>query len=714
MLFRSLLLIAMACLAGAPAVAASKRHVPVPKAKPAIASAAAAESMTPIVPAVLPVAPAKVIAGPAPAFLSAAPVPAQFSKEQVALYRAGFAAVDAGHQGKFNEVLQQGGSEIGNKLLTWYWISRPGTNAPFDRIADFIAKNKDWPGQDTLARRAEDALSDDPSDARVLAWFAHREPVIGVGQMRLAEALLRTGKIEEGTARLRRAWIEGNFSAKDEARILKLHKGQIRAADNAARLDRLLWNQETGAAKRMLRLVSPDVRALSEARLALGELGGGVERLIRQVPSGLQDDPGLSYDRVRWRRLRGHDDQALELLLSPQAKGGDADKWWIERRIQARRSLAGGNISEAYRLAANHGQTSDKHSAEAEWLAGWIALRFLEEKHTALQHFLKLYGAVRTPISKARAAYWAGRAAEAIGDKAGAERWYREAAENTTTYYGQLAALKLGRRAGLALPPEPRPSAAVAEAFANKELVRAVYALAELGQQDRMRLFILRLNDLARSAPEHQLVADLAERVGRVDLGVASAKRSAQNGFTIVNRSFPLVDMPESPSGPETSLLLAVSRQESEFNPEAVSNAGARGLMQLMPATAKMLAKMLQLNYRPELLTADPAYNARLGGRYLGNLLDNYDGNYVLALAAYNAGDSRVHKWIRDWGDPRRSEVDAIDWIELIPFSETRNYVQRVLESVQVYRQRLNPRATVALQLEDDLRGRPRKHSCNC
>ncbi|HYM32427.1 MAG TPA: lytic transglycosylase domain-containing protein, partial [Candidatus Cybelea sp.] len=237
---------------------------------------------------------------------------------------------------------------------------------------------------------------------------------------------------------------------------------------------------------------------------------------------------------------------------------------------------------------------------------------------------------------------------------------------------------------------------------------------AAIGLDERLRPFILRLSDLSKTPVEHRMVADLADQIGHIDLGVAAAKRSARNGIILVDRAFPLVTLPQAASAPEPPLVLAVSRQESEFNPSAISSAGARGVMQIMPATAKKLAKSMHVAYRKDMLTSDPAYNTRLGSRFLSDLVEAYHGNYILALAAYNAGDSNLRKWMRDWGDPRRPEVDVIDWVELIPYAETRNYVQRVFEGLQVYRQRLNPSAMVLTALDGDLHGRNRGQSCNC
>ncbi|MEE8247968.1 MAG: lytic transglycosylase domain-containing protein, partial [Alphaproteobacteria bacterium] len=374
---------------------------------------------------------------------------------------------------------------------------------------------------------------------------------------------------------------------------------------------------------------------------------------------------------------------------------------WVERAIQVRRALDEGAVTEAYRLAQEHKQSEGADFAEAEWLAGWIALRFLDEDRVAYGHFARLYDAVRFPISRARGAYWAGRSAESMGESKLARQWYALGAAHPTAFYGQLAALKLGDGPALALDPDPSPGPEAVEAFNARELVRAVRLLAELGEKERLRPFIMRLNELAETPAEHALVALLAKSAGRADLAVASTKRSVRAGVVLAGAGYPVIGLPAG-GAPEPALLLAVARQESEFNPKAVSNRDARGLMQLLPATAKVVSRQLKLRYDKKKLTEDPWYNARLGSAFLAELIERHDGSYVLALAAYNAGPSRVKRWLKAYGDPRTGEVDALDWIELVPFAETRNYLHRVLEGLQVYRHRIGG-ARMALTLEEDL-----------
>jgi soluble lytic murein transglycosylase len=305
------------------------------------------------------------------------------------------------------------------------------------------------------------------------------------------------------------------------------------------------------------------------------------------------------------------------------------------------------------------------------------------------------------PISVARGAYWAGRAAEAKGDPA-STRWYTAAAKHQATYYGQLAAFRMGNSAPPKLVPEPTPSKQEIAAFDKKEIVRAARMLDQLGERDRMKPFVLRLSDLAKSPTEHALAARLAEEMGRLDLSVSLAKRASYVGVPLMQHGYPVLQMDRGGLA-EKPLVLAMTRQESAFDVAAVSRAGARGLMQLMPTTAKEVAKQQGLPYNADRLLSDPTYNLTLGRAFLDGLLERFSGSYVLSVAAYNAGPARVWQWVQQFGDPREPNVDVIDWIELIPFNETRSYVQRVLENLQVYRVRLGD-TQLAFSLHEDLR----------
>jgi soluble lytic murein transglycosylase len=609
------------------------------------------------------------------------------ARRDLKLYRKAFAAAMTNRWSEARRYAAKARESPLRKVLDWLELAGPTAN-DFSEIAEFIDENPSWPRLGELQRRAEAVIGNDVSDQAVLAWFDRHQPTTATGATRLAEALIAAGAVEAGERRLRQAWIDGTFSAREERAFLRRHKRRLRAEDHVARLDRLLWDGHTRSAKRMMPRVDEGLRALAWARVALMRQAPGVDGAVARVPDELANDPGLVYERLRWRRRKGKYDAALEMLGSAPARPARPERWWTERSYLARQALVRGDISVAYRTARDHGQSNGVGFAEGEWLAGWIALRFLGESEIAAAHFQSMYEAVSYPISRARGAYWAGRAAEAMGERAAATKWYRSAATHATTYYGQLAAARLGIRTTASLPEAPPIAATEVKAFSGRELVRVVRLLAEAGERKLVRSFVRRLNAIAETPAERMLIARLAQEAKRTDLAVYTARRASLVGVDLIDHGYPMLDLPKG-RGPDPALIHAVIRQESGFDPRAVSRAGAQGLMQLMPATARKLSRKLKTRYSKRKLIADPDYNVALGRAYLAALIDDFDGSHILALAAYNGGPRRVGRWIRDYGDPRDNDVDPIDWIESIPIAETRNYIQRVLEGLYVYRLRL-------------------------
>ncbi len=627
---------------------------------------------------------------------------APLSKPDEQIYRKAFAAAAEGKWSYAHALAAKAEDGMLAKAITWLDMSQPDSGQSFETRAAFAEENPDWPNGDTFRQYAEESMDDSTSDAAVIAWFQGHDPVTAHGRVRYGEALERTGDAAKARDMLRKAWIEGNFPLSEERTFLSRHQNVLRPEDHIARLDRLLWDEHYDAAHRMLGRVDRGHQALAEARRRLHEMEGAVDWAMRRVPAELQHDPGLLYDRLRWRRRKDMDEAAREILDHPPANLVRPEAWWAERAIIARRELAMGNISVAYRLASRHGLTAGPALPEAEWLAGWIALRFLQEPATAFKHFTRAYEASRYPISQTRGAYWAGRAAELMKDKPGlAQEWYGRAAEYVTTYHGELAAHRLDAKKSVVLPADPQPTAEDTARFERRELVTVVRQMGQIGEEERVRPFVLRLLELAQDPGEVALVDQLALDENRPDVAVTVAKRAIRTGVVLINPGYPVPHQPEG-DDPEGPLLLAMMRQESAFDTLAESSAGARGLMQLMPATAKQMAKNLGVNFSHKRLHSDPEYNVKLGAAYLADLLRRFDGSYLLAIAAYNAGPARLHGWMKENGDPRTKEVDAIDWVEMIPFTETRDYVQRVLENLQIYRFRLG-KTTVAQSIEDDL-----------
>lgn len=595
-------------------------------------------------------------------------------------------------------------------VIDWLDYRRSNTRASFVEIASFIDRHPDWPLAATLRNNAERRLTDENADIEaVRAWLGRHPPVSGDGALAWFRALARIGGndavVDAGA--VARAWIELDFSPDGEAQFYKEFRGFLSKDDHAARLDRLVWDRQIWATRRMLPRVSSGQAALARARLALMRRDPGVDGAVARVPDTLRDAPALWYERLRWRRKAGFDETARLVLLDPPQtlvalpqlpRGG---RWALEGQILARRAMSEGHVSDAYRLAASHRLSSGVEYAESEFLAGWIGHTLLNEHDNALDHFERLFGNVRYPISRARGAFWAGEAAAAGGAMTVARDWYQRAATLPTTYYGQAALAALGDPVPI-ISLDAAPSAAARSAFETREIVATVRQLGALDRPTIVRLFLLAMMYGSNDADEMMLVAELAVAAGQPLEGLRAAKRAYREDGALSAFAYPLVDLPDLPeatSAASRALLLALIRQESGFDRRAVSGSGARGMMQLLPSTAKQVARKLGVAFSTRRLTEDPAYNIRLGSAYLAELLARFDGEPALALAGYNGGPNNVRRWLAAYGDPRKGDLSLNDWVESIPFAETRNYVQRVLEAVPVYRQLLgNPqRAAVTI-----------------
>jgi soluble lytic murein transglycosylase len=595
-------------------------------------------------------------------------------------------ALTAAQSGDWNRAYLEAAitDPLPTKILHWIEYSRPGTPGRFPEIAKFIEQNSNWPGQKSLRKHAEEALVGE-SDATAADWFARYPPISIAGKVRAAEIMLSSGDLADGNEALRAAWVDGDFGPLDERSFLAHHSAAIRSEDSIRRVDRLLWDGQAEAAHRMLPLLSPDYRTVAEARLALAAQAWNADALVARVPAQLRGDPGLVFEQLRARRKKDLVDAAVQILL---ARPGDLVRpvaWWNERQAIARRILASGNAELAYHIVQQHGPIEGNAFADAQFLLGYIALRYMKQPALAFDYFSQILAQAGTPFAKARAGYWSGRAAEAAAKPELAAKWYAAGADHMATFYGQLAAHELGHDAPPHPLPEPVPEAAELAQFNNDEVVRATRIFFELGDREHAKHFLLHMADNAKMPQLFAMLANLAETNGRIDLAIAVAKRAIEAGTPLMIHGYPVTELPDGGTA-ERSLLFAITRQESAFERDAVSRAGARGLMQLMPGTASFIANKIQLPFSADRLTADGTYNVILGRAYLEDLIENFGGSYPLAIAAYNAGPGRVRQWLHDYGDPRGGAIDMVDWIEMIPINETRNYVQRVLENLQIYR----------------------------
>jgi soluble lytic murein transglycosylase len=616
-------------------------------------------------------------------------------------YRQAFAALDAGQYERAFAPIGRGSDVVLNTVLLGYAMARPGNDYSFDTLANFVTEHPEWPNLKDILMIAEQKLPAGATPRQVANWFTTYPPLTPAGFYRYVDALDATGQNATAVEAVRSRWARRSF-APDELAAFQARFGHLLTArDHAARLDNLLWSNSVSAARAMYPLVSPGLKALAEARLALANQKPRAETWIAKVPPTLRNDPGLLYERVRLRRKNNLDDSATQLLLHAPERLGRPDLWWDERNIMARRALEKHNFALAYRLVARHGLQPGFDYAQAEFLGGWLALRFLNKPAAAQKHFQALYDNATTPVSRARGAYWLGRAYEAQGNSHEAEQHYESAAAFNTTFYGQLATTRLYAAPVLHAAPEPTIPPAIRNKFFDAINIAAVEHLSQIDQMTRAKSFFKAATEAASQRVEFVLLMELAYQLQRPDWAIQTAKAANQKNMLVEAAAFPVLSL-DMPDKPEPALTHALIRQESLFNASAGSGAGAKGLMQLMPATAEEIARKEGIPYHPSRLF-DPETNVRLGTAFMKRQIDQFDGSYVLSLAGYNAGPRRAREWVALFGDPRTTAIDPIDWIELIPIYETRNYVQRILENLQYYRARLNG-GEAPLQILQDLK----------
>ena len=613
------------------------------------------------------------------------------------IFSRAFDAAGRGDWTAARALAAQGQNTTARRLLEWRYAMDRNSGATFAEI-DAVIKDTDgkgasqWPLRGTLQARAEAVLPPDMAPSAVVAWFSGKPPNSSIGKIRLGEALVATGEKTRGATLIRQGWIEGSFDTAIELDIVQKDSAHLTPQSDRARLNNLIWAGQTSAARRLLARVDGNAADIANARITLA---GGIPKntaVLDKVADS--SDPALLLDWSRALRLAGRDREANAMLLrTPTATlvRDRAARWWNETAIQARSAFTSGNPRMALDLVRHAGFTSGIQFAEQEFLAGFIALRFLKEPAAALEHFRKLEAGVARPISKSRALYWQGRSLEAQGDIAAALERYRAAAAYPDTFYGQVALARTDTVPVLRLADtqvDPVPPSEVEAA----PLINEIKVLADLGQASSLRSFIERHVE-SHSAPRHitRLMMMLNDW-GYPEISVRLAKSLGYDGVPMPQFSYPVIALPAyvgPGSPPDPALVLGLIRQETEFDAYAISRAGARGLMQMMPASAKVAAKQANLPYRPDALLSDTVYNMQLGMTEYRVHLDRYGGSLILAAASYNAGPGNSRKWVAAYGDPRTQHVDPIDWIEQIPFGETRNYVQRVLENAQVYRARL-------------------------
>ncbi len=594
---------------------------------------------------------------------------------------------------------------VARKLVEWVILRSEDGSSEFARYAAFIAANPSWPGIETLRRRAEAVMWQDRVDpVAVIDFFRSGEPHTAKGRFALARALLTRGDVAGAAAAVRQAWRTDAFSGDLEEQARETFSGLITPADDEVRMAARLYAEDSDAGLRAARHLDATALAIAKARAAVIDQAHNAKALLEAVPEAARRDPGYMFSRVQWLRRNDKIAEAAQWLnAAPRdpAKLIDVDRWWVERRLVSRKLLDLGDARLAYEVANGAAPPDNQnYRAEQHFTAGWIALRFLRQPAIALAHFARIADGVSNPITLARSFYWQGRAAEALGREQDAHALYEAAAHYPTAYYGQLARARLGLDE-VTLRAPPRASAE----RRTLEIARAFEILYAVDERDLVAIMAADLGDKATDTAALAELADIATHHNDARATLLIGKAMLGRGYPFERYAFPDFGVPNyQPIGPavEPCVVYSIVRQESAFNPHVVSSANAYGLMQVTPAAGRDIAKRFNVTFNQRRLADDVAYNAQLGAAELGNDLASWRGSYILAFVSYNAGPRRAREWIEQYGDPRTPKVDPIDWIERIPISETRNYVERVIENMQVYRALVenNPK----LSIEADLR----------
>jgi len=583
-------------------------------------------------------------------------------------------------------------------LITWIHLKEKRNSASFNDYVQFIESNKNYPRINRLKYLAEHKINlESSSPSTIIGWFDSEPPLSGFGKIKLGESYLKKGKVDEGSRLIKEGWINASLSSKDLRYLNRKYKKIINSSDHIKRAEYMAWENKYWDLKRILRYLPKDHRALYNARQILMSSSYGVDKAISDVPEKFKSDIGLRYNRLKWRRRRSRVESSLEIINSAPNDNNAlvrADLWWKERQIISRSLIYKKKYQLAYNVAKNHFLDKEKENessafAEAEWMSGWIALSFLKDPKLASKHFDNFYKNVGYPISLARGAYWLGLSHEKMGDDKLSKKYFKEASRYLTTFYGQLAYQKISPFEEFELKDDSEYSEEYKKEFNKNPLVKHVLLLKELNKTSMSKDIIKHLADLNFEEGSEVLAAELATNIGRYDYAIQISKKASYEKRFYNKFNYPIINTPVVINGkamPSQEIILAITRQESEFDPKANSYAGAKGMMQLMTYTAKLVSKQMKVGYSKSKLTSDPEYNIKLGTYYFNSLLNEYKEIYPFAIAGYNAGPKRVKYWRKINGDPSKNKIDYVNWIELIKFKETRNYVQRVLENANVYK----------------------------
>ena len=575
-------------------------------------------------------------------------------------------------------------------LVNWMYLIDSQSGASFNEYFIFIKNNKDWPRINRIKYLAEHKINfDNNTPSSIIEYFTNNPPLSGFGKLRLAEALLENNQAEKSKSLVKDGFKDAELSKNDLRYFSKIFKKFLTQQDYTLRADYFAYEAKYQDLRDTIEYLNPDYQKLYNARAALFTKRSA-DNLIAQVPQYLKEDPGLIYDRIKWRRKKARFDDALTLINQSASDSLERNQYLAKERLSiARDKIQDKEFKTAYEILKDHRLKEGSDYAEIEWHLGWLALSFLNQPDAALAHFLRMNAAVSYPISKARAAFWIGKTYKKLGQVNQANTWFKTGSQYGTTFYGQLSHKEIDEKK-FSINNSFKFSEEKYEEFKkNNPLAKSVIVLKELNRTKYTKDILRHLGDVDqnKTAEEISMAGLLAQDIERYDFAIQIAKNASYKNLNFLEISYPKIEVPKQIKDQkilDSSVILALIRQESEFDTSATSRVGAKGLMQIMPATGKLLSKVTNIDFSREKLTRDKDYNLALGSYYISDL-DDLFGSQYLAFAAYNAGPNRVEKWIKTHGDPRKKQIDAIDFIELIPFHETRNYVQRVSENINVY-----------------------------
>ena len=633
--------------------------------------------------------------------LCTSPIYAQSNPNDVLNLSKGLDAIERGNYTETNVHLKELKNPIAKTILKWAML-RSG-HGDWKEYQNFLNDNPQWPGLKKLKEQAEIKIPENSNPQEVLNFFGKQNPDTGFGALKLIKALIATNKSNRANKILYYSWSNLSLSL-DEQRDF-LSNELLTEFHHEDRINNLLWRGEVKGAKSILHLTSSQMQKLIKARIGLQIGASNVDQLIASVPNIYKDEPGLAFDRFQWRIRKNRWDDAENLLIDRtqiSSSLGRPEKWAKRRRGFARRAMRANRPKLAYYLASNHQLTAGANYADLEWLSGYISMVYLDAPDQSRKHFENFNLAVSSPISKARAGYWLGKVNEKYGQLEQAAKDYKVSANFQMTYYGQLSSERLKLNNNQSFFDDESIFTWRAASFVDDAVFQAAVLLHKAEKFVMMRWFMTHMAETLDRDGLLRLSNYAHEKnVHFVEIGIA--KEAAKRGIILPKAYFPINEIPTYSNNIPPEVILSIARRESELNMNAISPAGAIGLMQILPSTAKQMSKELGIKFSYKKLKSDAKYNVKLGSAYLSKLIDMYEGSYLLAFAAYNAGPRKVNEWIKLYGDPRDSLVSVINWVEHIPYKETRNYVMRVSESLHVYRIRING-STPSVSLTKDLK----------